>query len=318
MLRKENYKHDESGFNPNLRPSDVVTVKPFVNSPVPNQLTDLAKWRASDHRIVVDLPADMPNEIDSQAVAEIISNNTWFLRSAIPTILNKEQSYNEAKGTANLKLAGYGITGLTPGSVDLSKWQPGLKKPLLYRSTIGNQLNEYLHLFTVPASGKSNNSMTAKANHVAMNKVDKWVDGEPFSPTVSVIATYVIAAGLKALSENTQLDIREIERSILKSENAVQFQGAIATVVLHGLSRWHVPMEWASKMNSVQVKAGSANAAQRGLRITNHSLTEGAASYVNAILKDLPNALSFQLQKALRAIEWDGSTRNDGANLLSK
>lgn len=318
MLRKENYKHDESGYNENLRPSDVVTIKPFINSPVPDQLTRLAKWRASDHRIIVDLPEDMPSEVDSRAIAEVIASNTWFLRSAIPTILNKEQSYNEFRGTANLKLAGYGITGLTPGSVDLSKWQPGMRKPLLYRSTIGSQLNKYLHLFTVPASGRSNNSMTAKANHVAMNKVDKWIDGEPFSPTVSVIATYVIAAGLKALAENTQLDIREIEKAILRSENAVQFQGAIATVVLHGLSRWHAPMEWASKMNVVQVKAGSANSAQRGLRITNYSLTEGVASYVNSILKDLPNALSFQLQKALRAIEWDGSTHNDSAKLLSK
>lgn len=318
MTKKEDFKHDKEGYNKNLAPSTEVRFKPFVGDPVKNVLASIAQWRASDHRIVIDLPSSMPTNIDSEKIAEIISKNPWFLRSAIPTILKMEQSYNESTGLANLKLAGYGITGLTPPSVDLSAWKPGMKKPLLYSSTIGSNLNQYMHLFTVPSTGKSNNSRTALANHVAMNKVDKWVDGELFSPTTSAIATYVIAAGLKAIDENTQLSELEIEKAILNSENAIQYQGAIATIVLHGLSRWHNPMNWSKGMNTVQVKASSNNSLNRGLRITNYSLDAYTANYVNSMLTDLPNALSYQMQKALRAIEWDGSTKNDKRSLLSK
>lgn len=318
MTRKEDFKHNSEGYNALLAPSSEVRFKPFVGDPVKTVLASTEKWKASDHRIVIDLPSGMPTNIDSGKIAMIIAKNPWFLRSAIPTILRMEQSYNERANLANLKLAGYGITGLTPASVDLSAWKPGLKKPLLYSSTIGITLNNYLHLFTVPASGKSNNGRTGLANQVAMNKVDKWIDGEPFSPTTSAIATYIIAAGLKAIDENTQLSELDIEKAILNSENAIQYQGAIATIVLHGLSRWHNPLNWSKGMNTVQVKASSNNELNRGLRITNHALDQYTAGYVNAILTDLPNALSYQMQKALRAIEWDGSTKNDKRSLMSK
>lgn len=318
MTRKEDFKHNGEGYNALLAPSSEVRFKPFIGDPVKTVLASTEKWKASDHRIVVDLPSGMPTNIDSEKIAMIIAKNPWFLRSAIPTILQMEQSYNERTNLANLKLAGYGITGLTPASVDLNAWRPGLKKPLLYSSTIGIALNNYLHLFTVPASGKSDNGRTGLANQVAMNKVDNWIDGEPFSPTTSAIATYVIAAGLKAIDENTQLSESDIEKAILNSENAIQYQGAIATIVLHGLSRWHNPLNWSKGMNTVQVKASSNNELNRGLRITNHALDQYTAGYVNAILTDLPNALSYQMQKALRAIEWDGSTKNDKRSLMSK
>lgn len=318
MTKKEDFKHDKEGFNEKFTASSTVKFAPFVNSPVKDVLVSIEQWRASDHRVVIDLPKNFSVGMDGRKIADIIVANSWFLRSVIPTILRREQSYNEKTKTSTLKLAGYGMTGLTPPAVNLAAWAPGSKKPSLYPSTIGPDLNKYMHLFTVPSTGKSTNSRTAVANHVAMNKVDKWIDGELFSPTTSAIATYVIAAGLMAVDENTQLNRIEIEKAILNSDNAVEYLGAIATVVLHGVSRWHNPGEWSTGLKTVQVKSSSNNSLNRGLRITNHKLNNYTAWYVNSLLSDLPNALSYQMQRALRAVEWDGTTINDNRKLSKK
>lgn len=307
MRKQSDFIHDQDGYNKLFSPSDRVTVVPFINSPVRDVLVKLTKWRVSAHRVVLSQPKGMPSEINCKAIGKTMISNDWFLRSFLQAVITMEQSYNETTGTGSLKLVGYGITGLTAPAVNLNEWRVGQKKPRIYSSTIGDELNEYLHLFTAPSTGRSDNGRRKQANHVAMNKVDKWIDGDTFSPTVSVVANYIINAGLRAIVENTQLKAKDVEKSILAPTSALDLQGAIATVALHGLSRWQNPLNWSSKLNSVQVKARGNNQLSRGLIITNHGLDNHTAIYVNKVISDLPTALTFSVQKALRTIEWDGS-----------